>query len=185
MKASRQFSQEPPARRMCLHASHPAALLAASGELKTKPTQHSVKELRSIGIAPDVLVCRSEHEIPAKERAKLALFCNVRPDSVIPAYDLETIYDAPLAYHKVGMDRAVLAAFGITDAPDPDLSTWQDVSERMHNPDGEVKVAIVGKYTQLEDAYKSIGEALTHGGMFNRVKSEPNGSTPKFLNAKT
>jgi CTP synthase len=144
--------------------------LKASGELKTKPTQHSVKELRSIGIAPDVLVCRSEHIIPEKERAKLALFCNVRPDSVIPAYDLETIYDAPLAYHKVGMDRAVLAAFGITDAPDPDLSTWQDVSDRMHNPDGEVKVAIVGKYTQLEDAYKSIGEALTHGGMFNRVK---------------
>lgn len=166
----RQFSQDRP-RGECVFM-HLTLLpyLAASGELKTKPTQHSVKELRSIGIAPDVLVCRSEHEIPAKERAKLALFCNVRPDSVIPAYDLETIYDAPLAYHKVGMDRAVLAAFGITDAPDPDLTTWQDVSERMHNPDGEVKVAIVGKYTQLEDAYKSIGEALTHGGMSNRVK---------------
>ncbi len=166
----RQFSQDRP-RGECVFM-HLTLLpyLAASGELKTKPTQHSVKELRSIGIAPDVLVCRSEHEIPEKERAKLALFCNVRPDSVIPAYDLETIYDAPLAYHKVGMDRAVLAAFGIIDAPDPDLTTWQDVSERMHNPDGEVKVAIVGKYTQLEDAYKSIGEALTHGGMFNRVK---------------
>ncbi len=169
----RQFSQDKP-RGQCVFM-HLTLLpyLAASGELKTKPTQHSVKELRSIGIAPDILVCRSEHSIPEKERAKLALFCNVRPDSVIPAYDLETIYDAPLAYHKAGMDRAVLAAFGITDAPDPDLSTWQDVSDRMHNPDGEVKVAIVGKYTQLEDAYKSIGEALTHGGMFNRVKVKP------------
>ncbi len=166
----RQFSQDKP-RGQCVFM-HLTLLpyLTASGELKTKPTQHSVKELRSIGIAPDILVCRSEHTIPEKERAKLALFCNVRPDSVIPAYDLGTIYDAPLAYHKVGMDRAVLAAFGITDAPEPDLTTWQDVSERMQNPDGEVKIAIVGKYTQLEDAYKSIGEALTHGGMFNRVK---------------
>lgn len=166
----RQFSQDRPRGECVFMHLTLLPFLKASGELKTKPTQHSVKELRSIGIAPDVLVCRSEHEIPEKERAKLALFCNVRPDSVIPAYDLETIYDAPLAYHEVGMDRAVLAAFGITDAPDPDLTIWQDVSDRMHNPDGEVKVAIVGKYTQLEDAYKSIGEALTHGGMFNRVK---------------
>ena len=166
----RQFSQDRPRGECVFMHLTLLPFLKASGELKTKPTQHSVKELRSIGIAPDVLVCRSEHIIPEKERAKLALFCNVRPDSVIPAYDLETIYDAPLAYHEVGMDRAVLAAFGITDAPDPDLTIWKDVSERMHNPDGEVKVAIVGKYTQLEDAYKSIGEALTHGGMFNRVK---------------
>jgi CTP synthase len=166
----RQFSQDRPRGECVFMHLTLLPFLKASGELKTKPTQHSVKELRSIGIAPDILVCRSEHIIPEKERAKLALFCNVRPDSVIPAYDLETIYDAPLAYHKVGMDSAVLAAFGITDAPDPDLTTWQDVSDRMHNPDGEVKIAIVGKYTQLEDAYKSIGEALTHGGMFNRVK---------------
>ena len=144
--------------------------LQASGELKTKPTQHSVKELRSIGLAPDILLCRSEHEIPEKERAKLALFCNVRADAVIPAYDLKTIYDAPLAYHKVGLDQAVLDAFGISPAPSPDLSVWEDVSDRIHNPDGEVKIAVVGKYTQLEDAYKSINEALTHGGMFNRVK---------------
>jgi len=166
----RQFSQDKP-RGQCIFM-HLTLLpyLAASGELKTKPTQHSVKELRSIGIAPDILVCRSEKEIPEKERAKLALFCNVRPDSVIPAYDLKTIYDAPLAYHEAGMDQAVLDAFGISPAPQPDLSTWHDVSERIHKPDGEVKVAIVGKYTQLEDAYKSISEALTHGGMFNRVK---------------
>jgi CTP synthase len=166
----RQFSQDKP-RGQCIFM-HLTLLpyLKASGELKTKPTQHSVKELRSIGIAPDILVCRSEKEIPEKERAKLALFCNVRPDSVIPAYDLDTIYDAPLAYHNAGMDQAVLDAFNISPAPKPDLTVWQDVSDRIHHPDGEVKVAVVGKYTQLEDAYKSIGEALTHGGMFNRVK---------------
>jgi len=167
----RQFSQDRP-RGECIFM-HLTLLpyLGASGELKTKPTQHSVKELRSIGIAPDILVCRSDKDIPEKEKAKLALFCNVRPDAVIPAYDLDTIYDAPLAYHRAGMDSAVLAAFGMTEtAPAPDLSVWEDVSDRMHNPDGAVKVAVVGKYTQLEDAYKSISEALTHGGMFNRVK---------------
>ncbi|MCL4120938.1 UNVERIFIED_CONTAM: hypothetical protein GTU68_042049 [Idotea baltica] len=166
----RQFSQDKD-RNQCIFM-HLTLLpyLKASGELKTKPTQHSVKELRSIGIAPDILVCRSETEIPEKERAKLALFCNVRPDSVIPAYDLKTIYDAPLAYHAAGMDQAVLDAFNISPAPQPDLTTWKDVSDRIHHPDGEVKVAVVGKYTQLEDAYKSISEALTHGGMFNRVK---------------
>jgi CTP synthase len=108
--------------------------------------------------------------IPEKERAKLALFCNVRPDSVIAAQDLSSIYDAPLAYHREGMDQAVLDAFGIKPAPRPKLETWEDVSDRIHHPEGVVNVAIVGKYTQLEDAYKSIAEALTHGGMFNRVK---------------
>ena len=166
----RQFAQERE-RGQCIFM-HLTLLpyLQASGELKTKPTQHSVKELRSIGLAPDILLCRSENEIPEKERAKLALFCNVRADAVIPAYDLKTIYDAPLAYHKVGLDQAVLDAFGISPAPAPDLGVWEDVSDRIHNPDGEVKIAVVGKYTQLEDAYKSINEALTHGGMFNRVK---------------
>jgi CTP synthase len=144
--------------------------LAASGELKTKPTQHSVKELRSIGIAPDVLVCRSEGAIPEKERAKLALFCNVRPEAVIAAQDLRSIYEAPLAYHREGLDQAVLDAFGIAPAPRPNLAKWEDVVDRIHNPEGEVRVAIVGKYTSLEDAYKSIAEALTHGGIANRVK---------------
>ncbi|WGI20273.1 CTP synthase [Amylibacter sp. IMCC11727] len=169
-EAIRQFAHERP-RGECIFM-HLTLLpyLNASGELKTKPTQHSVKELQSIGIAPDVLVCRSEHPIPVKEREKLALFCNVRPESVIAAYDLPSIYDAPLAYHKEGLDQAVLDAFGIKPAPKPKLATWEDVSDRVHNPDGEVKVAIVGKYTQLEDAYKSIAEALTHGGMSNRVK---------------
>ena len=169
-EAIRQFSHDKP-RGQCIFM-HLTLLpyLAASGELKTKPTQHSVKELQSIGIAPDILVCRSEHPIPEKEREKIALFCNVRKEAVVAAYDLKTIYDAPLAYHAQGLDQAVLDAFDISPAPKPELSVWRDVSDRVHNPEGEVKVAIVGKYTQLEDAYKSIAEALTHGGMANRVK---------------
>ncbi len=169
-EAIRQFSQDRE-RGQCIFM-HLTLLpfIRASGELKTKPTQHSVKELRSIGIAPDILVCRSEHRIPQKEREKLALFCNVRPGDVIAAYDLRSIYEAPLAYHRAGLDQAVLDAFRITPAPRPNLARWEDVADRIYNPEGEVKVAIVGKYTQLEDAYKSIAEALTHGGMANRVK---------------
>ncbi|MEC8630581.1 MAG: CTP synthase [Pseudomonadota bacterium] len=169
-EAIRQFSQEQP-RGECIFM-HLTLLpwIKASGELKTKPTQHSVKELRSIGIAPDVLVCRSEGPIPQKERDKLALFCNVRPDSVIAAQDLKSIYEAPLAYHREGLDQAVLDAFNISPAPKPDLSRWEDVYDRIFHAEGEVRVAIVGKYIQLEDAYKSIAEALTHGGMANRVK---------------
>jgi len=169
-EAIRQFANDRP-RGTCIFM-HLTLIpyLAASGELKTKPTQHSVKELRAIGIAPDILVCRSEHPIPEKERAKIALFCNVRPDSVIPAYDLRSIYEAPLAYHRAGLDRAVLDAFAISPAPRPDLARWEDVMDRLTNAEGTVRVAIVGKYTQLEDAYKSIAEALTHGGMANRVR---------------
>lgn len=169
-EAIRQFANDKP-RGDCIFM-HLTLLpfIKASGELKTKPTQHSVKELRSIGLAPDILVCRSEGPIPEKEREKLALFCNVRPESVIAAQDLKSIYEAPLAYHREGMDQAVLDAFGITPAPQPNLKRWEDVADRVYNPEGEVKVAIVGKYTQLEDAYKSINEALTHGGMANRVK---------------
>ncbi len=169
-EAIRQFSHDSP-RGECIFM-HLTLLpyLAASGELKTKPTQHSVKELQSIGIAPDVLVCRSEHPIPDKEREKIALFCNVRKEHVVAAYDLKSIYEAPLAYHKQGLDQAVLDAFQIAPAPKPDLSRWNDVFDRIHNPEGEVKIAIVGKYVQLEDAYKSFKEALTHGGMSNRVK---------------
>ena len=169
-EAIRQFGQDKP-RGQCIYM-HLTLLpyMAASGELKTKPTQHSVKELRAIGIAPDVLVCRSEMPIPPKERDKLALFCNVRPEAVIAAQDLKSIYEAPLAYHAEGLDRAVLDAFMISPAPRPNLAKWEDVVDRIHNPEGEVRVAIVGKYTQLEDAYKSIAEALTHGGIANRVK---------------
>ena len=172
-EAIRQFAQERP-RGECIFM-HLTLLpyLAASHELKTKPTQHSVKELRAIGIAPDVLVCRSEHPIPEGERDKIALFCNVRREAVIPAYDLSTIYEAPLAYHRVGLDQAVLDAFSISPAPRPDMRRWHDVMDRIENAEGEVRVAVVGKYTQLEDAYKSIREALTHGGMANRVRVRP------------
>lgn len=144
--------------------------IPSAGELKTKPTQHSVAELRSIGIQPDVLLCRTDKPIPAEERRKLGLFCNVRESAVVEARDARSIYDVPLAYHEKGLDKEVLAAFGIKDAPEPDLTRWQSISERVANPEGEVTIAIVGKYTGLKDAYKSLIEALTHGGIANKVK---------------
>jgi CTP synthase len=144
--------------------------IPSAGELKTKPTQHSVKELRSIGIQPDVLLCRTDRPLPRDERRKIALFCNVRPEAVIQALDVSSIYDVPGAYHAEGLDREVLAAFNITNAPEPDLERWRSISETIANPDGEVTVAIVGKYTGLKDAYKSLNEALVHGGIANKVK---------------
>lgn len=144
--------------------------IAAAGELKTKPTQHSVKELQAMGIAPDILLVRADREIPEAERRKLSLFCNVRPSAVIQALDVASIYDVPLAYHKEGLDDEVLASFGIDPAPAPRLEAWQDVSNRILSPEGEVTIAIVGKYTGLKDAYKSLMEALYHGGIANRVK---------------
>ncbi|HMK42363.1 MAG TPA: CTP synthase [Methyloceanibacter sp.] len=144
--------------------------IPSAGELKTKPTQHSVKELRSIGIQPDVLLCRTDRPLPRDERRKIALFCNVRPEAVIQALDVSSIYDVPGAYHAEGLDREVLAAFNITNAPEPDLERWRSISETIVNPDGEVTVAIVGKYTGLKDAYKSLNEALVHGGIANKVK---------------
>jgi CTP synthase len=144
--------------------------IPAAGELKTKPTQHSVKELRSIGIAPDILLVRADRAIPKEERRKLSLFCNVRESAVIQALDVAHIYDVPMAYHREGLDSEVLAAFGIDPAPKPRMAPWEGVAERIHNPEGEVTIAIVGKYTGLKDAYKSLIEALSHGGMANRVR---------------
>jgi CTP synthase len=144
--------------------------IPSAGELKTKPTQHSVKELRSIGIQPDILLCRSDREVPKGERKKIALFCNVREEAVIQALDVASIYDVPLAYHHEGLDEQVLAAFGITDAKAPDLTRWNGISKAIASPEGEVVIAIVGKYTGLKDAYKSLMEALTHGGIANNVK---------------
>ncbi len=145
--------------------------IPTAGELKTKPTQHSVKELRSIGIQPNILLCRCDREIPREERRKLGLFCNVRESAVVEARDVEgSIYDVPAAYHAAGLDREVLAAFGIEPAPKPNMRRWESVSNSYHNPEGEVTIAIVGKYTGLKDAYKSLTEALTHGGMANRVR---------------
>jgi CTP synthase len=144
--------------------------IPSAGELKTKPTQHSVKELRSIGIQPNILLCRTDREISRDERRKIGLFCNVRESAVIEARDVGSIYDVPRAYHAAGLDQEVLAAFGIEPAPKPDMSRWNAVTDRVHNADGEVTIAVVGKYTELKDAYKSLIEALAHGGMANRVK---------------
>ena len=144
--------------------------IGSAGELKTKPTQHSVKELRSIGVQPDILMVRCDRDIPKSQCRKLAQFCNVRESAVIPALDAPSIYDVPIAYHDVGLDREVLSAFGITDAPEPDFTPWLDISHTLHNPEGEVTIAIVGKYVDLHDAYKSLIEALTHGGIANKAR---------------
>jgi CTP synthase len=145
--------------------------IAAAGELKTKPTQHSVRELTALGIQPDVLVCRCEHPLPESERAKIALFCNVRKEAVVPALDAKSIYGVPLQYHAEGLDREVLRAFGIETPPaSPNLSRWSDIMDRLENPEGEVTIGVVGKYVGLPDAYKSLHEALVHGGIANRVK---------------
>jgi CTP synthase len=144
--------------------------IAAAGELKTKPTQHSVRELTSLGIQPHILLCRCEQPLPESERAKIALFCNVRSEAVIPALDAPNIYSVPAQYHAEGLDEEVLHAFGIEDAPDPDLTQWIDIMDRYANPEGEVTIGVVGKYVGLPDAYKSLHEALVHGGLANRTK---------------
>jgi len=144
--------------------------IAAAGELKTKPTQRSVRDLTSLGIQPDVLVCRCERPLPESERAKIALFCNVPKEAVIPALDAGSIYDVPLQYHEEGLDIAVLQAFGLDASAAPELGRWVDIMDRVANPEGEVTIGVVGKYVGLADAYKSLSEALVHGGMANRVK---------------
>src|SRR5215216_5114950 len=144
--------------------------IPTAGELKTKPTQHSVKQLLSIGIQPDILLCRTDRPIPQAERRKLGLFCNVRESAVIEARDVDNIYAVPEAYHAEGLDSEVLLAFGIEPGPAPDLAGWRLINERIRNPEGDVTIAIVGKYTGLKDAYKSLIEALSHGGIANKVK---------------
>jgi CTP synthase len=168
-EAIRQIGNDLP-RGHCIYV-HLTLLpyIPSAGELKTKPTQHSVKELRSIGIQPDILLCRCDRQIPTEERRKLGLFCNVRETAVIEARDVGSIYDVPMAYHKAGLDREVLAAFGIEPAPKPNMTRWNAVTERLRHTDGDVTIAIVGKYTGMKDAYKSLIEALNHGGLANRV----------------
>src|SRR6201988_3498854 len=144
--------------------------IPSAGELKTKPTQHSVKELRSIGIQPDILLCRTDRPIPKEERRKLGLFCNVRESAVIEARDADSIYAVPEAYHAAGLDNELLAAFGIDAAREPELARGRMINKRIRNPEGDVTIAIVGKYTGLKDAYKSLIEALSHGGIANKVK---------------
>jgi CTP synthase len=170
IEAIRQFRNEAgEGQSVNLHTTL-VPYIAAAGELKTKPTQHSVRELTSLGIQPEIIVCRTEHPLPDAERAKIALFCNVRKEAVVPALDAPSIYAVPAQYHAAGLDGEVLRAFGITDSPAPDLARWEDVLDRLFNPEGEVTIGVVGKYVGLQDAYKSLTEALVHGGLANRVK---------------
>jgi CTP synthase len=170
IEAIRQFRNERPrGETLSIHTTL-VPYIAAAGELKTKPTQHSVRELTSLGIQPEIIVCRTEHPIPDNERNKIALFCNVRKEAVVPALDAKSIYAVPAQYHEAGLDAEVLRAFGIEDSPAPAMERWEDVVDRLFNPEGEVTIGVVGKYVGLQDAYKSLTEALVHGGMANRVK---------------
>ncbi|HEY5006762.1 MAG TPA: CTP synthase [Caulobacteraceae bacterium] len=168
-EAIRQLGQELPRGHACFVHLTLLPFIKTAGEMKTKPTQHSVKKLRSIGIQPDVLLCRCEQPIPPGDKRKIALFCNVRESAVIQALDAKTIYAVPLDYHRQGLDAEVLSVFGMGDAPAPDLSRWEAITETLTHPDGDVTIAIVGKYTVLKDAYKSYIEALVHGGVANNV----------------
>ena len=168
-EAIRQLGQELPRHHAIFIHLTLLPLIKTAGEMKTKPTQHSVRELRAIGIQPDILLCRCEQPIPPDEKRKIAQFCNVRPSAVIQAMDAPNIYAVPLDYHEQGLDTEVLACFGI-EARDPDLAGWRGIGERLTNPDGDVTIAVVGKYTVLKDAYKSLIEALIHGGVANNVK---------------
>ncbi len=170
LEAIRQLGNElGPERAMFVHLTL-VPFIPSAGELKTKPTQHSVKELLNVGIQPQMLLCRCDRPIPENERRKIALFCNVRPRSVIAALDVDTIYAVPIAYHAEGMDREVLRHFDLPADGEPDLSRWQDIVDAIRAPEGEVRIAVVGKYTNLLDSYKSLGEALAHGGIANRVR---------------
>ena len=169
-EAIRQLRQDLPRGQSCYVHLTLLPFIKTAGEMKTKPTQHSVKELRSIGIQPDILLCRCEQEIPVEEKRKIAQFCNVRPSAVIQAMDSSSIYAVPIDYHQEGLDAEVLDVFGMHDAPKPDLSRWEEIDRTVNHPDGEVTIAVVGKYTVLKDAYKSLIEALHHGGLANKVK---------------
>ncbi|AKM09969.1 CTP synthase [Croceicoccus naphthovorans] len=173
IEAIRQLRNELPREDTCAIHVTLVPYIKAAGELKTKPTQHSVRELTSLGVQPDVLLCRCEQPLPEGERRKIAQFCNVRPEAVIPALDASSIYAVPLQYHAEGLDDEVLRHFRMT-APSPELATWHDIVDRYENPESEVTIAVVGKYVGLPDAYKSLNEALIHGGMANRVKVKIN-----------
>lgn len=169
LEAIRQFGNDVGLRNALFIHMTLTPYIRAAGELKTKPTQHSVKELLSVGIQPSILMIRSEREIPPEECKKIALFCNIKPECVIPALDVENIYQVPLTYHAAGLDEQVLRYFDL-EAKSPDLKHWQEISHRIKTPEGNVTIAIVGKYTDLQDSYKSLAEALTHGGLANNVK---------------
>ena len=170
-EAIRQFRQEqPPGDVVFVHLTL-LPYLDSSGELKTKPVQHSVKELRSIGIQPDVLLCRiGKHQLGDNERQKIALFCNLRPEAVIAAPDLQSTYQIPLAYHEQGLDREILRSFRIDDEREPCLENWKRIAQAVLHPERRINIGVIGKYTEYEDAYKSLGEALIHGGIPNGVR---------------
>jgi CTP synthase len=170
LEAIRQFGNELPRNHAIYIHLTLMPYIPSAGELKTKPTQHSVKELLSIGIQPDILLCRTDRPIPKEERKKLSLFCNVRESAVIEARDVDNIYAVPEAYSAEGLDTEVLAAFGLEQKTQLDMERWHVINERVRNPEGEVTIAIVGKYTGMKDAYKSLTEALSHGGIANKVK---------------
>jgi CTP synthase len=169
LEAIRQLGNELGRERVCFVHLTLVPWIASAGELKTKPTQHSAKELLGLGIQPDILLCRCERPIPDGARKKIALFCNLRESRVIPAIDVDTIYAVPASYHAEGFDREVCAHFGLA-ASEPDLSRWNSIVDRIRRPEGEVNIAIVGKYTHLQDSYKSLAEAMTHGGIANNVR---------------
>ncbi|MBM3516076.1 MAG: CTP synthase [Alphaproteobacteria bacterium] len=170
LEAIRQLGNElGPERSMFMHLTL-VPFISAAGELKTKPTQHSVKELLGLGIQPQVLVCRMERPLPPSDRRKIALFCNVKPEAVIAALDVDSIYAVPMAYHAEGLDVQVCKHFDLLTDQEPDLSRWREIVRRIREPEGQVTIAIVGKYVQLKDAYKSLSEALVHGGIANNVK---------------
>jgi CTP synthase len=170
LEAIRQLGNELGTERVMFVHLTLVPFIPSAGELKTKPTQHSVKELLNVGIQPQMLLCRCDRRIPDGERKKIALFCNVRTQAVITAIDVDTIYDVPINYHAEGMDREVLRHFGLPFDHEPDLTRWQKIVETVRSPEGEVRIAVVGKYTNLLDSYKSLAEALAHGGIANRVK---------------
>ena len=169
LEAIRQLGNELGREQTCFLHVTLLPYIAAAGELKTKPTQHSVKELQSVGIQPDILLCRTEHPLPLEQRGKIGLFCNIRESAVILGMDVNNIYEVPLSYHEQGLDREVMRHFGLPDET-PDLSAWQEICSSIASPESEVTIAIVGKYTSLQDSYKSLGEALFHAGIANRSK---------------
>src|SRR5262245_34590248 len=168
LEAIRQFRQEVGRDNAIFIHLTLVPFIAAAGELKTKPTQHSVRELMEIGIQPDILVCRSERPIPEDMRRKIALFCNVDYSCVVESPDVRSIYEIPLRLHEQNLDREVCQRLRL-ETPEPDLSKWSDMVDRILDPKDKVRIAVVGKYTELADSYKSIHEALVHGGIAHDV----------------
>ncbi len=169
LEAIRQLGNElGKERSMFLHLTL-LPYIKTAGELKTKPTQHSVKELLSVGIQPDMLLCRTDRPIPENERRKIGLFCNIPQNRVLAAQDVDTIYRVPINYHEQGFDREVLRYFNL-ESKEPNLAKWEEIVRRVLEPEGEVTIAIAGKYTSLLDSYKSLNEALLHGGIANKVR---------------